>query len=151
MNTLQFTKEDKQAIRKNQQEMVNLLGTNCLSQAYVELADGGDYDKLIGIAPIFKKMNDILEDDDEASDEELDRISEIDEEITDFLDTLPVLPITLDFDTFYERFNNNDDDYFSDFTENYTFSDLFNVLLETKQLTKAEKEKIITIITGELQ
>jgi len=150
MNTLQFTKEDKQAIRKNQQEMVNLLGARCLAESYDSLAEDGDYDKLIGIAPIFKKMNDILEDDDEPDDEELDRINEINEKIENFLDTLPVLPITLDFDTFCEKYN-NDDDYFTSFSDSYTFSDLFNVLLETKQLTKAEKEKIITIVTGELK
>lgn len=151
MAMVQLTEEDKQAIRNNQQKMVNILGANCLAESYDEIANAGDYDKLIGIAPIFKKINDILEDDDEPDDDVLDRINEIDEEIENFLDTLPVLPITLDFDTFYKKYNDNDSDYFEDFTENYSFADLFNVLLETKQLTKAEKEKIITIVTGELK
>jgi hypothetical protein len=148
MNTLQFTEKDKQAIRKNQQKMVNILGTNCLAEAYDELSNAGDYDKLIGIAPIFKKIYDILEPDD-ADDDVLDRINEIDEEIIDFLDELPALSINLDFDSFYERYQ-EDDNFFTDFTENYSFSDLFNVLLDTEKLTKDEKTKIISIITEEL-
>lgn len=153
MEQIQFTEKDKQAIRENQQRMVNLLGTNELGEIYDEISCAGDYDRLFGISPIFERLNSALEnaEDDEDEDAVLDNINEVDQEIMDFLDTLPALPVNLDFDTFYERYKDDDSDFFCDYTDNYSFSDLFNVLLETKNLTKAEKEKIISVITNELR
>lgn len=152
MNTWQFTEKDKQTIRKNQQKLVNILGTSHLVEAYSMLSENNDYDVLIGIAPIFKKLSDTVEESDDYScDYDLDdEINSVDEEIQEFLEELPVVEVNLDPDTFNKKYKSDELYAFKEeFTEELSFDELIYSLLDSEKLTKEEKAKIISIVCNE--
>ena len=147
MNTLQFTKEDKQAIRKNQQALVNFFGTGNILDAYSQIVDYCDYVKIAAISPIFKKLSEAYDEYGNLIDDDLDdEIDEINQEIYDFfIRELPYLTVNLDYDTFYKKYSNGGFYYF-DVAKSYSFSDFLEELLTSKELTKGEKEKILSIV-----
>lgn len=152
MNTWQFTEKDKQTIRKNQQKLVNILGTSHLVESYSMLSENNDYDVLIGIAPIFKKLSDTVEESDDYScDYDLDdEINSVDEEIQEFLEELPVVEVNLDPDTFNKKYKSDELYAFKEeFTEELSFDELIYSLLDSEKLTKEEKAKIISIVCNE--
>lgn len=151
---LQFTEADKQAIRDNQQEMAEILGTSHLADGYELITDNNDYDKLIGIAPIFEKMSDAIEESDNyCCDYELsDEIDELDEEISKFLRDLPAVEINLDLDTFNKQYRADEIYAFrEEVVEDLGFDSLLNCLLKSKRLTKEEKEKVISAVCNDFE
>ena len=152
MSDLRFTKADKQAIRKNQQEMAEILGTSRLAEGYDLIAENNDYDMLADIAPIFEKMSEAVEEsDDYCCDYELnDKIDELDEEICKFLRDLPAVEIKLDLDTFNEQYEADEIYAFrEEVVEDLGFDSLLNCLLKSKRLTKEEKEKVISVVCND--
>ena len=138
-----LTDADKRAIMDNQQELVNILGTKNLVAGYNLISDNCDYGLLADIAPIFKKLSKDF-DECEFTDEE---VPEVNKEIIDFLYLLPELSVELDFDTFYENYKDND--RLVSFRSNLFEEGLFERLLDSEELTKEEKEKLISIVFNE--
>jgi hypothetical protein len=152
MSNLHLTAIDKKAICKNQQKLVNILGTSHLVEAYNMLSENNDYAMLIGIAPIFKKLSDAVEESDDYScDYDLDdEINSVDEEIQEFFEELPTVEVNLDPDTFNKKYKSDELYVFKEeFTEELSFDELVYSLLDSEKLTKEEKTKIISIISNE--
>lgn len=136
-----LTDADKRAIMDNQQEMVNILGTEDLVKGYNTLiSDYGDYDLLADIAPIFERLSNGCYD-------PVDEIDSVNKEIIDFLYMLPTISVELDLDTF--RANLKSYDKLLAFKGNLFEEGLFERLLDSEELTKEEKEKIILIVFNE--
>jgi hypothetical protein len=143
---LQFTENDKQAIRKNQQALVNFFGTGNIADAYSQIVDCYDYAEIAAISPIFEKLSKAYDEYGNLIDVDLaDKIDEINQEIYDFFEELPYLTINLDYDTFYKKYM-NDGFYDFDVANSYSFSDFLEELLDSEELTKDEKEKILSIV-----
>ena len=136
-----LTDADKRAIMDNQQEMVNILGTEDLVKGYNTLiSDYGDYDLLADIAPIFERLSNGCYD-------PVEEIDSVNKEIIDFLYMLPTISVELDLDTF--RANLKSYDKLLAFKSNLFEEGLFERLLDSEELTKEEKEKIISIVFNE--
>ena len=136
-----LTDADKRAIMDNQQEMVNILGTEDLVKGYNTLiSDYGDYDLLADIAPIFERLSDGCYD-------PVEEVDSVNKEIIDFLYMLPTISVELDLDTF--RANLKSYDKLLAFKSNLFEEGLFERLLDSEELTKEEKEKIISIVFNE--
>ena len=149
MSNLQFTETDKKMIRKNQQKLVNILGTSRLSEVYSMLSENTDYDVIAGIAPIFRKLSDAVEES-EDDDDLQDEISSVDEEIEEFLEELPVVEVSLDPDTFNKKYKAEELYAFKEeLTEDFSFYGLICSLLDSEKLTTEEKAKIISIVSNE--
>lgn len=152
MNKFTFTELDKKAIKKNQQKLVNILGTSDLANGYQLLSENNDYDVLIGIAPIFKKLSKAVEESDDYScDYDLDdEINSIDEEIEEFLEELPAVEVNLDPATFNKKYKADELYVFKEeFTESLSFDELVYSLLDSEKLTAEEKEKILSVLCNE--
>ena len=152
MSNLSFTEADKKAIRKNQQKLVNVLGTSDLVNGYSLISENNDYDVLIGIAPIFKKLSNAVEESDDYScDYDLDdEINNVDEEIQEFFEELPTVEVNLDPDIFNKKYKADELYAFKEeFTESLSFDELIYTLLDSEKLTKEEKAKIISIVSSE--
>ena len=91
MSVFHFTEIDKQAIRDNQDELIDILGEEDMVENYETLADDYDYSLLADIAPIFEKLSDAVEEGDDYSvDYDLDdEINKVNKEIIAFLRSLP--------------------------------------------------------------
>jgi hypothetical protein len=136
-----LTDADKRAIMDNQQEMVNILGTEDLVKGYNTLiSDYGDYDLLADIAPIFERLSDGCYD-------PVEEVDSVNKEIIDFLYMLPTISVELDLDTF--RANLKSYDKLLAFKSNLFEEGLFERLLDSEELTKEEKEKLISIVFNE--
>lgn len=143
---LQFTELDKRAIKENQQALVNFFGTRNIIDAYSQIVDCCDYIEIACVSPIFKKLSEAYDEYGNLIDDDLDdKIDEINQEIYDFFRELPDLTVNLDYDTFYKKYMNGDFYYF-DVALSYSFSTLLEELLSSKELTKDEKEKILSIV-----
>lgn len=143
---LQFTDTDKQAIRKNQQALVNFFGTGNIEDAYSQIVDCCDYAEIAAVSPIFQKLSEAYDEYGNLIDDDLDdEINEINQEIYNFFRELPYLTVNLDYDTFYKKYMNGDFYYF-DVTNSYSFSEFLEELLTSEELTKGEKEKILSIV-----
>lgn len=152
MSKFTFTELDKKAIRKNQQKLVNILGTSDLANSYQLLSENNDYDVLIGIAPIFRKLSNAVEESDDYScDYDLDdEINSIDEEIQEFLEELPVVEVNLDPATFNKKYKADELYVFKEeFTESLSFDELVYSLLDSEKLTTEEKGKILSVLCNE--
>ena len=136
-----LTDADKRAIMDNQQEMVNILGTEDLVKGYNTLiSDYGDYDLLVDIAPIFERLSDGCYD-------PVEEVDSVNKEIIDFLYMLPTISVELDLDAF--RANLKSYDKLLAFKSNLFEEGLFERLLDSEELTKEEKEKLISIVFNE--
>lgn len=145
---LQFNEIDKRAIRENQQAMVNFFGTGKISDAYDKIVELRDYDQIAFVSPIFKKLSECYDEYGFLIDYSLDdKVDEINQEIYDFFNELPTLKVNLDCDTFYKKYKNGDLYSFDDAVAgNYSFSTLLESLLESKELTKDEKNKVLSVV-----
>jgi hypothetical protein len=91
MNFFHFTEADKQAIRDNRDELVDLFETKDLVVGYKLLADECEYALLADIAPIFETLSlAVIDEIDVDEDIDLDdEIAKVDKEIIAFLRLLP--------------------------------------------------------------
>lgn len=91
MSAFTFTEIDKQAIRDNRDELVDILGEDLVS-GYEDIVDDVDYCRLADIAPIFEELSDAVEEgDDYSCDYDLDdEITCVNKEIIRFLRALPL-------------------------------------------------------------
>lgn len=136
-----LTDADKRAIMDNQQELVNILGTEDLVKGYkVLVSDYGDYNLLADIAPIFERLSNGCYD-------PVEEVDNVNKEIQEFLYMLPEISVELDLDTF--RANLKSYDKLLAFKSNLFEEGLFERLLDSEELTKEEKEKLISIVFNE--
>ena len=136
-----LTEDDKERIRDNQQELVNILGTEDLVKGYnTQISDYGDYELLAEIAPIFERLSNGCYD-------PVDEIDSVNQEIIEFLYMLPTISVEFELDTF--RANLKSFDKLLAFKSNLFEVGLFERLLDSEELTKEEKEKLISIVFNE--
>ena len=147
---IHFTEADKQAIRKNQQKLVNILGTSRLADGYSLITDNCDYAVLEDISPIFKKLSNAISDTDDYDYDINDLVDEINEEILEFFKELPAVDVNFDLDTFNKKYQKDELYAFKEkFTDESCFDELLNCLLKSKRLTKEDKEKVLSVVCNE--